>query len=332
MRHRFCNQLPVPVITGSISVPTQSANCELAHAPNAAHAPNGTLPSNRSVDATFAQKLRLESAQRVDAHRTPITTDTAKAAIAKAYRQLTGEMPSESTSAILTAQWAHETGRGASMFNYNFGGIKGVGPSGTTVAQRTREGYGDTERRIVDNFRAYASVDEGAKDYVHLLLSRYGSAMEAARRGDPSGFVRGLKERGYFTGDPAAYERSIASLTHQILHDPGGPSTNSATGVDFASPRQGRAVSANATIANATEPHRHDVDSAAYWRAALSPTALLALSTGSRADSAPIGQEAQSLSALRALQMSDEVTRAALRVALEGEGEGADGTGVNRRR
>jgi hypothetical protein len=102
------------------------------------------------------------------------------------------------------------------MFNYNFGGIKGVGPSGMTVAQRTREGYGSNERRITDQFRAYASADEGAKDYVQLLRGRYGEAVSAAQRGDASGFVRALKHRGYFTGDPAAYERNIVSLARQF--------------------------------------------------------------------------------------------------------------------
>jgi hypothetical protein len=130
---------------------------------------------------------------------------------------VTGEEPSEDTVRVLTAQWAHETGSGASMFNYNFGGIKGTGPSGLTVAQRTREGFGATERTIVDNFRAYRTAEEGAGDYVRLLQSRFPQAAEAAKNGDPRAFVHALKARGYFTGDEGAYTRSVVALSGMQL-------------------------------------------------------------------------------------------------------------------
>jgi hypothetical protein len=48
---------------------------------------------------------------------------------------------------------------------------------------------------------------------VKLLSRRYPEATQAAREGDPVGFVQGLKQRGYFTGDPAAYTRSVVSLS-----------------------------------------------------------------------------------------------------------------------
>lgn len=122
----------------------------------------------------------------------------------------------------MTAQWAHETGHGASMFNYNFGGIKGAGPGGLSVAQRTREGWGETERTITDNFRAYRTAEEGATDYVRLLVRRFPEAVESARAGDPQKFVRGLKARGYFTGNEAAYTRSIVALSGMTLPESPG--------------------------------------------------------------------------------------------------------------
>jgi hypothetical protein len=122
--------------------------------------------------------------------------------------------------ALITAQWAHETGNGASMYNYNFAGIKGTGPSGLSVAQHTREGWGDTERRIVDNFRAYRSAEEGATDYVKLLSKRYPEAVEGAKQGDPAAFVRGLKSRGYFTGNEGAYRTSVSSIASRYLGEP----------------------------------------------------------------------------------------------------------------
>ena len=149
-------------------------------------------------------RTRLDGAQAADALRT-------------AWTNVTGEAPSQKTLSILTAQWAHETGNGASMYNYNFGGIKGMGPSGLSVAQRTREGFGASERTITDRFRAYRTADEGATDYVKLLTQRFPEATASAHSGDATGFVNGLKQRGYFTGDASVYARSVASLSNQAM-------------------------------------------------------------------------------------------------------------------
>lgn len=151
--------------------------------------------------------------------RTPITTEQASSLIAGALEQVTGEKPSAECVAVLTAQWAHETGRGASMFNYNFAGIKGTGPSGLTVAQRTREGWGASERTITDNFRAYRTAEEGALDYVSLLSRRFPASFEAARQGDAAGCVSALKRERYFTGDEAAYTRSVTRIAREIAPD-----------------------------------------------------------------------------------------------------------------
>ncbi len=152
----------------------------------------------------------------VAAVKTPITTEQASSLIAGALQRMTGEPPSKESVAILTAQWAHETGRGASMYNYNFAGIKGSSPAGLSVSQRTREGYGTSERTITDNFRAYRTAEEGADDYVSLLSKRFPAALDAAKSGDPAGCVRALKQAGYFTGDEAAYTRSVTSLAQEL--------------------------------------------------------------------------------------------------------------------
>ncbi len=149
--------------------------------------------------------------------RTRLDGTQAADALRAAWTRVTGQPPSEHTVAILTAQWAHETGNGASMYNYNFGGIKGMGPSGLSVSQRTKEGFGATERTITDRFRAYHTAEEGATDYVKLLTQRFPEAVQAAQTGDATGFVAGLKQRGYFTGDASAYTRSVNSLTAQAM-------------------------------------------------------------------------------------------------------------------
>jgi hypothetical protein len=183
--------------------------------------PNLTRPGEASLGAPLAppRPARLEGSERtgnVKPVKTPVTPEQASGLIADALEHVTGERPKPETVAILTAQWAHETGRGASMYNYNFAGIKGTGPSGLTVAQRTREGWGSSERTIVDNFRAYRTADEGARDYVGLLQARFPGALEAAKQGDPAGTVRALKQAGYFTGDEGAYTRSVTKIAREL--------------------------------------------------------------------------------------------------------------------
>jgi hypothetical protein len=150
--------------------------------------------------------------------RTRLDGTQASDALRAAWTQVTGQPPSEHTVAILTAQWAHETGNGASMYNYNFGGIKGMGPSGLSVSQRTKEGFGATEHTITDRFRAYRTAEEGATDYVKLLTQRFPEAVKGAQNGDPAAFVSGLKQRGYFTGDASAYTRSVSSLSATAMN------------------------------------------------------------------------------------------------------------------
>jgi hypothetical protein len=153
----------------------------------------------------------------VQATRTPLRGRAAASALGSAWQKLTGQPPTPKTLSILVGQWAHETGRGSAMLNYNFGGIKGTGPSGMSAIYKTREGWGENEVRISDRFRAYASPEEGAEDYVGLLVRRYPAAVQAAQNEDPSGFVQALKARGYFTGNEASYVKSVTALAKQAL-------------------------------------------------------------------------------------------------------------------
>ncbi|HEX6274450.1 MAG TPA: glucosaminidase domain-containing protein [Polyangiaceae bacterium] len=151
--------------------------------------------------------------------KTELSTEQASSLLAFAYQKVTGEAPTPECTALLTAQWAHETGSGSSMVNYNFGGIKGAGPDGHSVLCSTREGWGANEVRIKDGFRAYSTAEDGALDYVALLQRRYPEALEAAKNGDPNGMVRALKQGGYFTGNEAVYTRSVTRLASEVLPD-----------------------------------------------------------------------------------------------------------------
>jgi hypothetical protein len=168
----------------------------------------------------FESELRrstAESSGLVRTERTPIGGAAAANALRQAWQSVTGEEPSTETLSVLTAHWAHETGNGKSMMNFNFAGLKGKGPSGLSVACSTREGYGENAVRIVDSFRAYKTPEEGATDYVSLLSRRYPKAVEAARSGDAGGFVSALKDRGYFTDNVDTYKARVSQLSRQAM-------------------------------------------------------------------------------------------------------------------
>lgn len=237
--------------------------------------------------ASSTSSLRAVPRVEIEARRTELRGSEAASALSNAWTRVIGERPSADTTAVLTAQWAHETARGASMFNYNFGGIKGQGPSGLSVAQRTKEGFGASERQIVDHFRAYGSADEGALDYVRLLKARYPAAVEAARQGDPEGFVRALKARGYFTGDPQAYVRSVGSMSRQAL----------AQGFDALS---------------ATAPGAPSSGIGANLDKGIEALEVTTLNPEFLATQAPAARATPFIDALR---MADEISRAALRIS-----------------
>jgi hypothetical protein len=182
--------------------------------------PRAQEPSAQAFGAQLACAKGAPVSVRPE--RTTLSAAQASNTIAEAWTNRFGTPPTENTLAILTAQWSHETGEGKSMFNYNFAGIKGVGPSGLQVTQRTREGYGNQEKVIRDSFRAYETALEGASDYLGLLSRKYPGALDAARGGDVSAFVDGLHKGGYFTGDKRAYERSVARRADALLTESAG--------------------------------------------------------------------------------------------------------------
>ena len=148
--------------------------------------------------------------------RTPTTPANVRSAIAAAYRRQTGAEPTSSLLDVLTAHVSHETARGERMYNFNFGGIKGAGPDGATTRYATREiGADDEERRIVDGFRAYRTLGDGAADYLATMRVRYPNAVAAAARGDVDGFSTALKQRGYFTAHLDDYAASMRALTRE---------------------------------------------------------------------------------------------------------------------
>lgn len=164
----------------------------------------GTAQVHATTGTPRGREVKLE--------RTPVTRAELRSAIRRAYIRTEGAEPPEKLVEVLTAHASLETASGDRMFNYNFAGIKGHSPAGTTAVARTREVLGGKDVEIKDGFRAYATIDEGAIDYVRTMKGRFSGALAPAARGDVSGFAHALKSAGYYTAAESDYARGLAGL------------------------------------------------------------------------------------------------------------------------
>lgn len=176
------------------------------------------------------------------AKKTPVSSAEIIPALRGAWFRFFGNWPSEDSVCILAAQWALETGRGASMMNYNCAGIKASGDQDCTfyatqenlpraiaaryVANSTAnepceiaKDDGGTNVRVrflanhpMTKFRAYANLEDGCFDYVALLQRRFALSWPAVMTGDPVAFAKLLKKQGYYTAEEADYARLMKSL------------------------------------------------------------------------------------------------------------------------
>lgn len=135
-----------------------------------------------------------------------------------AWAQIYGSPPSREVLSCLYAQWALETGAGYRMFNWNFGGVKAnpIRYQGGRVFLNTTEGEQRTPTQRW--FRAYSSAEEGASDYLGVLLRNHGEAVrQVVASNNPALYVPGIRRSGYFTGPEADYARNVSRLSRRAL-------------------------------------------------------------------------------------------------------------------
>jgi len=126
---------------------------------------------------------------------------------------LTGHAPSGRALDTLAGQVSLETAGGAQMFNFNFGGIKGVSPQGESANYMTREVLGGQSVHLEQGFRAYGSLDAGARDYVAVLKTRFPEAFAKAAAGDVQGFAHALKAGHYYTAPESEYAAGLMAAS-----------------------------------------------------------------------------------------------------------------------
>jgi hypothetical protein len=145
----------------------------------------------------------------VEARRTPAAMADVKTAITRALESQTGGRPNSRTVDVLAAQVSLETAHGGSMYNFNFGGIKGASPQGETANYTTREVLDGHSVTLQQGFRAYRSLDDGARDYVSVLRTRFPQAYQQAIAGNVDGFAHALKQSHYYTAPEAQYASGL---------------------------------------------------------------------------------------------------------------------------
>jgi len=134
-----------------------------------------------------------------------------RAALSRALQSATGRPPRAAEVDVLAAQVSLETAHGSAMYNYNFGGIKGASPEGATARYLTHEVTTGGSITLEQGFRAYSSLDAGARDYVAVMQARFPQALTRAGSGDVDGFAHALKQAHYYTASEQQYASGLRS-------------------------------------------------------------------------------------------------------------------------
>ena len=153
------------------------------------------------------------SSQQLPATKTLVSPADVFAALREQWTALWGDTPSRGSLLVLVAQWALETGRGASCIAWNLGNIRWTAgyPSDWCEFPTTEVIDGATVH-VVGRFRAFASLEDGARDYLATLRHEFATAWPFVLSGDAAGFAHAAKEADYYTGSEATYAADMKSL------------------------------------------------------------------------------------------------------------------------
>lgn len=164
--------------------------------------------------------------QLVEAKVRQITEEEAAYALREAWKKLYNVYPSIESLALLWSQWALETGRGKSIWCYNFGNIKkNYKPDDghdwcmfrcSEIINGKNKWFDPPSPQT--HFRAYPTMVDGAFDYINFLAkkTRYAKAWEQVKKGNPAAFSHELKVAGYYTANEELYTKGVVKLTEEF--------------------------------------------------------------------------------------------------------------------
>lgn len=158
-----------------------------------------------------------------EAKRTPIPTEDFRRAVESTFSTVFEVSPTEKTTALIWAQWALETGRGKSCFNFNLCNIKEFNSSKPLHMLHGVWEIIDGKKVVFEPpnpqtwFRAYETLEEGMLDYLHTLKKRFFKSIDSLILGDAIGFALSLKQQNYFTASVSIYQANLSSLQEEFL-------------------------------------------------------------------------------------------------------------------
>lgn len=172
------------------------------------------VPSWRSVAGALSG-TGLSGIELPDA-LTPMTADSAAAALAEGYRRVTGKAPDQRILGLLIGQTALETGNWKSIHNFNFGNAKSTDSDPYYQNFRCSEIIGGSEQFFDPpdphcRFAAHLTAADGAAHYIRVLQHRP-NWWNGLQTGTVPGFIDGLTTQpyAYFTANKDLYEKGLA--------------------------------------------------------------------------------------------------------------------------
>jgi hypothetical protein len=108
-----------------------------------------------------------------------------------------------------------------SCYCFNLGNIKAVTGDGRDwCVLQTFEFINGQRVDMADKFRAFATLADGAYDYLQFLSrDKYALPWSFVLLGDADKFARALKTKGYFTADVDEYAHGLRSLAAEYLRE-----------------------------------------------------------------------------------------------------------------
>jgi hypothetical protein len=157
--------------------------------------------------------------------KTPIDVADLYPALGAAWFRYFGTTAPHKSLLVLLAQSALETGRWRSCWCYNLGNAKHVANDGRSWCYYRCNELINGQWIWFDPpsqgccFRAFESLEDGAIDYLRLLIKQYAAAWPAVLLGDAAAFVEQLKRSNYFTAPLAPYRASVVSIYNEFARD-----------------------------------------------------------------------------------------------------------------
>jgi len=169
---------------------------------------------------------------------TPVTKEDCMKVLRSAWIKQHGSPPKDGAIRLMTTQWGLETTWGKAGYCYNLGNIRAGKDAdymyigGNEIIDGKVVWFSADKPSDLAKFRAFRSLDSAAEYYV-AFLGRKAPVMEVLKGScDPLGFVKALRQVGYFTDTVEHYSKTFLKVYKAIealAVPPPGPVSGYAT-------------------------------------------------------------------------------------------------------